>query len=105
MKKKIFADKMGRESQKRRKTSIKWINKVKSDLSSAYELRGIHRIQESFFKIIWRKFDKKYHFGNIADRAYQKRETGNFTYEKWVQGILGAKVAGSTSVKRSQFSW
>ncbi|MFC2087085.1 nucleotidyltransferase [Bacteroidota bacterium] len=95
-----FADKWV-ENPKKEQNFYKWINKVKSDLSSVYELRGMHRIQESFSKSFGENLTK-ISFGNIADRAYQKREAGNL-HMKLGSGILGSKVAGSTSVKSHSF--
>ncbi|WP_346854947.1 nucleotidyltransferase [uncultured Draconibacterium sp.] len=95
-----FADKWV-ENPKKEENFYKWINKVKSDLSSVYELRGIHRIQDSFSKSFGESLTKTA-FGNIADRAYQNREAGNL-HMKMGSGILGAKVADSTSVKSHNF--
>lgn len=95
-----FADKWP-ENPRKEKNFYKWIDKVKSDLSSSYELKGIHRIQESFSKSFGEDL-VKVSFGNIADRTYKQREAGNL-FMKQGTGILGAKTSESTGVKRHNF--
>jgi len=86
-----FADKWA-ENHTKEEYFYKWINKVKTDIASTYELKGIHRIREHFSKSFGENLIKV-SLGNIADRTYQKRKTG----------ILGSSISESTSVKHHNF--
>ena len=95
-----FADKWP-ENPKKEQNFYKWIDKVKKDLSSSLELRGIHRIQESFSKSFGEDLIKL-SFGNIADQTYKQREDGNLYMDR-SSGVLGSKIAESTRVKGHNF--
>lgn len=95
-----FADKWP-ESPNKEHNFYTWIKKVKSDLTSSYELKGIQRIEESFSKAFGEK-TTKISLGNLADRSFQKRENGSL-FMKHGSGILGAAGIESTNVKSHSF--
>lgn len=95
-----FADKWP-ENPKKEKNFYNWLNKLKSDLATTLEQKGIHRIQESFSKSFGEDLIKA-SFGKIADRTYEKREAGNL-HMKMGSGILGSETVNSTSVKSHNF--
>lgn len=95
-----FADKWP-ENPKKQENFFKWMDKVKMDISSFYEIKGIHRIQESFSKSFGDNLTRV-SFGNIADRTYKQRENENL-FMKQGTGILGSIATGSTIVKSHNF--
>lgn len=95
-----FADKWAENPQKEQ-NFYEWMRRIKSDLSKAYELRGIHNIEESFSKSFGENVTKS-SFVNLADKVYNQRESGSL-FMKQGTGILGAKIADSTIVKSHTF--
>ena len=95
-----FADKW-LENPKKEKNFYRWLNKVKSDLATTVEQKGIHRIQESFSKSFGEDLIKT-SFSKIADRTYKKRDSGNLQMKKG-SGILSSETEKSTVVKSHNF--
>ncbi len=95
-----FADKWP-ENPKKERNFYNWLNKIKADLATTVEQKGIHRIQESFSKSFGEDLIKT-SFGKIADRTYEKREAGDL-HMKMGSGLLSSDTVRSTSVKSHNF--
>jgi hypothetical protein len=95
-----FADKWP-ENPKKEQNFYSWLKRVKTDLASSYELRGIQRIEESFSRAFGEKATKT-SLGSLADRTFQNRENGNL-FMKHGSGILGASAINSSNVKSHSF--
>lgn len=92
-----FADKWP-ENATKEENFYKWISQVQQDVQQVLQQRGMHLIQESL-SAPFGKSTVSRTFSNIADQAYNLRETGGMKMEKGT-GILG--VTGVT-VKNHNF--